>query len=551
MNKQRLMDTFLELCRVESVSGSRAEAGMPDKLAEVLRRIPYFQRHPENIWIHPIQGDSAERSFIFALQEGYPGCKETVILLSHFDVVGVEEFGAMRAMAFDPVKFTQSLRDENIQLPAETKEDLDSGDYLFGRGTMDMKFGIAASIETMYQVADNTDRCNILFVSVPDEEANSAGMLAAVHELLALKEEKSLEYKGCLVTEPYLPDFPGDEKRYIYTGGAVGKVLPVFYCVGRETHACEPFSGLNPNLLTAALVKQIEQNPELADEHLGSRVPAPICLKQSDLKLEYSVQSPKAAYAYFSFMTLKALPDQVLSTMKDIAVDAFRQTIADIKDRFRLWQERMGGQGILFETQAKVLTYQELYHLCLATHGEEFQRQIEAFIFRAETVDQRELSLELVREVHSYCPDRDPMIIVFLAPPYYPHVEPGLEGSIAAQVGGELVNIAREEYGETLHLTPYFPGISDMSYLRTPEGLDLSSMEDFPLWGKSYRLPMEEIAALDIPFLNVGPHGKDPHKLTERINVPYSFNIAAPLIYRAVQLMMTSKGKYGGECDDC
>lgn len=39
-----------------------------------------------------------------------------------------------------------------------------------------------------------------------------------------------------------------------------------------------------------------------------------------------------------------------------------------------------------------------------------------------------------------------------------------------------------------------------------------------PLLGKCYDIPVEEIQKISMPCINIGPWGKDLHKLTERVN---------------------------------
>lgn len=540
MDKDRMMNMFLELCRVPSISESAGEAAMPVKLREMLGRINYFIKHPENITVHEIQKDPLKRSYIFAFLEGSPGCADTVILLSHFDVVDVEEYGVHKAMAFDPKRFTDFLKNSGaVELPADAKTDLDSGDYLFGRGTMDMKYGIAAGMEVLYQLEDKAGKLpvNVLFVSVPDEESNSYGMLAAVNELLNLKEKKNLKYICCLVTEPYFPQYPGDVNRYMYVAAA-GKLMPIFYCVGKETHAGEPFSGLNPNVMTAAVVEQIEQNPELADACSGEFGPAPTCLKQSDTKEAYSVKTPAAAYAYFNLITLSTTPEEAIAKMKEEALKAFKKVLAERDKKAARMSERTGRKLEVPVLEPKVYTYKEVYELCRQKHGEAFEEHMKRFITGADIRDLRSLSVEAVKEVHRFCPDRSPMIILFLVPPYYPHNDIPAEDSLVMKVCGDIIKEAAEKYGETIYIDPFFKGITDMCYLRLPEKLDIKAVkENYPLWGMGYSVPLEEITKLNIPFINLGPMGKDAHKFTERINISYSFGTAAELIFKTVLLL--------------
>src|SRR5699024_12011532 len=59
--------------------------------------------------------------------------EETVILLSHFDVVGIEDYGSLRNLAFHPIELTRELNQREDELPQEVARDLEKGNWLFGR----------------------------------------------------------------------------------------------------------------------------------------------------------------------------------------------------------------------------------------------------------------------------------------------------------------------------------------------------------------------------------------------------------------------------------
>ncbi|MBK5654388.1 MAG: M20/M25/M40 family metallo-hydrolase, partial [Rhizobium sp.] len=521
---------------------------MVKKIHALLQKIDYFRMNPEQLKICPIQGDVHGRSFVYALMEGQLKSHRTLLLLSHFDVVGVEEYGTFKEYAFNPIAYTRFLKDNpQIQLSDEARIDLESDDYLFGRGTMDMKFGIAADLEMLRIVEKNLENFpgNILFLSVPDEEANSVGMLAAIDILTALKQEKSLEYICCLVSEPHFPKYPGDMTKYIYTG-TVGKLLPAFYCVGKETHVGEPFSGLNPNLLTAKIIEHVEQNPKLSDYVNDTYVPAPVCLKQSDTKTSYSVQTPTAAYTYFNYMTLSKTPQEVMLEMQAIAEDAFSEVLAGIKNKAAMLFKLTGNHPSLPNIEPKVVTFQALYAWCQEAHGAAFESHIKEFIDNYAGIyqcplDLRELSIDVVKEVHQFCPYRNPMIVLFYAPPFYPHSDIQQEDNTITQVCRYIIDLAKHAYDEHLQIEPFFPGLSDMSYLGLSDRVDITELiKNFPVWGKGYQVPLASIAQLNIPFINIGPLGKDAHKYTERLCLSYSFEKAVPLLWATIQKLFGS-----------
>lgn len=55
-----------------------------------------------------------------------------MILMGHIDTVGVDDFGSLKEYAFDPERLPEVLR--QMDLGEDVRRDLDSGEYMFGRG---------------------------------------------------------------------------------------------------------------------------------------------------------------------------------------------------------------------------------------------------------------------------------------------------------------------------------------------------------------------------------------------------------------------------------
>ena len=96
-------------------------------------------------------------------------------------------------------------------------------------------------------------------------------------------------------------------------------------------------------------------------------------------------------------------------------------------------------------------------------------------------------------------------------------------------------SFAKEELDEEINTQRYFKGLSDLSYfsLRDSEEVMKYLKPNMPSLGYNYDIPFEEIKKLNLPVFSFGPHGKDPHKWTERILVEYSFE-KVPVIFRAL-----------------
>ncbi len=96
-------------------------------------------------------------------------------------MVNVEDFGQLQAFAFEPELYTNTLKELDLAAySSEVQGDLDKGNWLFGRGIMDMKAGLAMQLAVLSELSEKGFDGNLLLVSVPDEERNSDGMLSVI-----------------------------------------------------------------------------------------------------------------------------------------------------------------------------------------------------------------------------------------------------------------------------------------------------------------------------------------------------------------------------------
>ena len=84
-----------------------------------------------------------------------------------------------------------------------------------------------------------------------------------------------------------------------------------------------------------------------------------------------------------------------------------------------------------------------------------------------------------------------------------------------------------------------FKGIMDMSYLGFQgEASELDALAgNMPLWGVDYRFPLDDLKRLDVPIANLGPIGRDDHKNSERLHLPFYLRTLPPLFSRFVELL--------------
>jgi arginine utilization protein RocB len=151
------------------------------------------------------------------------------------------------------------------------------------------------------------------------------------------------------------------------------------------------------------------------------------------------------------------------------------------------------------------------------------------------------MTAECIQQLLSYCPIQGPLAVIALAPPYYPHSSLGDDPADRrmSEVASRIAARAWERHGVELVEAPFFPALSDMSYLRLRSGTDPRPVAaNTPLWNVRYNVPLDVIQRLNIPFINIGPQGKDAHRFTERLYLPYSLNTVPDLIGYAVELLL-------------
>jgi arginine utilization protein RocB len=186
---ERTRELAVEMTRFFSPTDQAGERDFGQFLREMLCRWVYYQEHPEQVWLERTVNDPLVRDIVMALVKGRGS--RTVILTGHYDVVGIENYGDLAGWACNPdellPRMISRLEEEKREKGLSAADllaldDLRGGDFLPGRGLLDMKSGLAAGLavlERFSQVPEDERVGNLLFVGVPDEEIASHGARAA------------------------------------------------------------------------------------------------------------------------------------------------------------------------------------------------------------------------------------------------------------------------------------------------------------------------------------------------------------------------------------
>ncbi|OCA92930.1 M20/M25/M40 family metallo-hydrolase [Pseudobacillus wudalianchiensis] len=540
-----------KLVRIESVVNTKGEIDVANGLHQLISSFPYFQKYPKNLIKSRTENDEVERYNVMAFVKGTKEkSNKTVILMGHTDTVGMEDYGHLKDKACFPDKLMEALSNED--LPDLVKEHLNSGEWHFGRGVLDMKSGVASHLYLLKYYSDHPEELagNLVLLAECDEEDSSHGVLSALTDLKRWKEEHTFEYLALINSDFVAPRFEGDTKRYIYKG-TVGKLLPSFFITGIETHAGSCFEGLDPNYIAAELTRQISYNPELCDQSLGETPVPPVSLKQTDLKPTYTIQTALAAYVYYNFFIQSWSPKDVLVKLKEQAETAFDNALNNLKARHKRYCEISGHPYSELPWKTRVIVYEDMQKSLIKEHGEKFIEHMAAFkekLLLDSTLDTRMFSARVVEEEWNWMADKSPAIILFYSSLYSPRIE--LTGKNQAEQNllnalEEAIKVVQPHYPYPIVTRNYFPYVCDMSCVALSddeEGVGAASVNN-PSWGTKHYVNYQAIQEINVPTINIGPYGYDAHNRYERMELKYSTEMVPNITNEVICRLLGMDGK--------
>ncbi|WP_455719442.1 M20/M25/M40 family metallo-hydrolase [Agathobacter sp.] len=537
MINEDMLQTAKEMVEIGSINSTGGEKAIGEYIERYIRNIDYFKKHPNQVIVRELKDDQLHRRNVLAILIGEKNnTGKTLLFHGHTDTVGLEGYGSLKDFACRPDELTERLKE--VELSDEVRKDLDSGDYMFGRGACDMKSGDAVFLGILKEMSEHPEKMsgNIVVSFNPVEENLHTGILEATEILIELRQRYKLDYVMAINNDYICPLYPGDKVKTIYTG-VVGKLLPCFYIQGKETHVGQCFEGLDASMMAAELLRNIHLNHEFSDSYNGEYSYPPSVLKIKDLKPWYNVQTAKDALIYFNYFVHNSSIEDITQKLKNAAEKTFETVINRLYEEAD-WFGKASHQTICkYEYIKRVYTYEELYNIAEKTKdfkGEKLTEIIKSEI--DEKIDSREVPIAAIRYLLEMANITSPAIVLYYAAPYCPHntlqeKDASLLHDIE-QIAQEMTNETGEEY----RMMKFFPSLSDSSYLRIDDD-DKSIkrlIDNFPGMDILYNIPIDNIRALDIPAVNYGCYGKDAHKWTERVNIPYTFEVLPKLIKKTV-----------------
>lgn len=449
----------------------------------------------------------------------------TTLLLGHYDTVGADEYRRLApddpSLAYTPGRLREALRAQAgaLSLTADQSaalaEEWESpGTWMFGRGALDMKSGLAAGIAALHALADGEPpETGVLFVACPDEEAGSAGMLAAVRALPGFAARRSLELAGALNL-----DFA--ETRAAYAG-AMGKLRVLLWVLGSPTHAGAPFAGVDAAQVAAELAARAARDGSLVDHAGGASGPPAVVLKVTDLKSGYDVQTAPEAIVELNVMTLERTLEAALTVVSAVV----RDTLGELGCRMHELHARTLATGAChWPRHADEWRVKRLDQLRAASGAAPPSVDDDALDTDLSPADVTPVALAELRGLAWRAGLAAPAVVIAALPPWYPAAMPG-EGAFTGAVREVLAR-------EGVETKPFYPYITDACYAAHRMSANDALARALPA---TLREPWASLPGLGLEVVNLGPWGRDAHGLLERVHAGWTFDRLPRLVMQVLE----------------
>lgn len=500
-SSERIIELTRQLVAINSVVGTAGETALGEHLHALLKSELEGLPACSLQYIQTREGHRPPS--LLAFWRSPANTKRTLILMGHYDVVGHESYGSLADFAMD----SEALRAAYLKgSDPQLREAATDPDWVFGRGWLDMKSGIAVIIELFLGIARQNDLVlNIVLLLCPDEESQSRGLYATLPELDKLREREQLEFVQLMNADYCSPLFAGDDRRFLYSG-TVGKFTLGLSVFGTTTHAGETFGGVNSSALAGYLAYAVEHDRRFLQGFRGEWLPPPTVLQLADNRTRYDVMTTSSAALYANVFNLehdhKKLWRNVLQELRRL----LRIYDAQMRRRYNRFCARADLRPLRDKRPPELIDFATLLQRAAEHSGRPADELLQEARRSLAATDERRAGIEVVARLAALLPQGRALVVASLLHPWYP-----------ARIERDPARLAVlrevcEQQGLTHH--HIYPYISDMSAFAWQQGLPQILGLQSPL-DQTPDSP-ELLEGLACPVLNIGPFGIGAHTGQER-----------------------------------
>lgn len=534
IDSNRVRDIALRITSWPSETGTHGEASFADRLHGLLSEFSYFQEHPEDLRLIDSHGEPLTQNVV-ALVRGTG--RRTLAMAGHFDTVATDNYHELKPLACNAPVLKEALiemlatRKHRSEQEERALQDLVSGDFLPGRGLLDMKSGIAVAIAVLEQFASDPGReGNLMLVATPDEERESRGMRSFRNALPDLVKQLDIDVVAGINLDVTSDQGDGREGRAVYAG-TIGKLLPFALVIGLSSHASYPFEGVSAQAMAAGILARLEGNAALADRDENDISPPPICLEAKDLRDGYEVTTPERFWIAFNWLYHSMSADDLFNRFQEEVLRGATNAVDQFAAQSAEYGRLVGRSAGATPAKPRLLTFHELRQLAADTVGEGFDERYARKEQEHGHIDNPLVLSRLLTEwLISVARVSGPAVIIGFSGLHYPSSHLRLSEDEDRNLH-HSIETARSRLGNdpdrSLVWKPHFQGISDMSFLGMAGSESAVVSENTPI-SRLIDQPPEN--ALRFPTVNLGPWGREFHQKFERVHDPYAFKVLPDLV---------------------
>lgn len=224
-----------------------------------------------------------------------------------------------------------------------------------------------------------------------------------------------------------------------------------------------------------------------------------------------------------------------MENIRRITQSAMNKAISLLRERASTLSRRTSEHFKLPSSQPAVIEFSEFSQRAERTSPGIVQT-IRNLAAKEHPEDQVLQTIFILNHLLPYTAIEGPAAVIGFAPPYYARAE--LDG----ERHQNFVSLLREtlsayslETGTAVRVRPYFPGISDMSFLAPADTREqrIYLASQSPVIDST--LEEGEGGNIGCPVINIGPWGRDYHQMGERVHAVYAFKQLPEIIWRLVQ----------------
>lgn len=521
-----------------SVTGMAGEAAFADRVAAMLAEVPYFRAHPEDLRLVESHGEPLTRNLV-AVVRGTG--TDTLVLAGHYDTVSTDNYHELEPLALDAGALKAALIADLSGRPRSAQEeraleDLLSGDFLPGRGMLDMKSGIAAGIVCLERFAADPDRQgNLMLAITPDEERESRGMRSLRDALPGLAANFGLSFVGGVNLDVTSDQGDGRDGRSVYAG-TIGKLLPFALVIGCSSHVSYPFEGVSAQAMAAAILARFEGNADLADRDASDISPPPICLEARDLRDAYEVTTPERFWIALNWLYHAMTADALFARFRAEVEAGAADAVARFAGQAARYAGMTGASAGAVPLAPRILTFAELKQTAARVVGEGFAADYAREAAALAGVDN---PLTVSRRLTAWLVDAagltGPAVVTGFAGLHYPSSRLDPERAEDRRLRDAIDAVRAplaDDPEQSIGWRPHFQGISDVSFLGQVGSDSGTVAANTPI---ARLVDNPPAAALRFPVVNIGPWGREFHQRLERVHVPYAFAVLPGLLLRISQ----------------